>query len=100
MTGLSGALANLGYHVSDQTVGNGHRGDAASLLPEHMASTVENSAGQTQTDKINVAKQCAATRSPVLQCHVDPDCRGEATNSPARPPALPERIEEVTQLRE
>jgi hypothetical protein len=51
----------------------GHRGDAASLLPEHRASTVENSAGRTQTNKINVAKQCAATCSPVLQRHVDPD---------------------------
>ena len=52
----------------------GHGGDAASLLPKHMASTVRNSAGQTQTNKINVARQCAATWSPVLQCHIDPDC--------------------------
>ena len=51
----------------------GHRGDAASLLPKHMASTVDNSAGQTQTNKINVARQCAANlvscsaMSPLIQ---------------------------------
>jgi hypothetical protein len=53
----------------------GHRGDAASLLPKPMASTFDSSAGQTQTNKTNVARQCAATWSPVLQCHIDPDRR-------------------------
>src|ERR1700751_2923939 len=70
-----GAMKSIAFVATALLVVLGHRGDAASLLPEHMASTVENSAGQTQTNKINVAKQCAATCSPVLQCHVDPDCR-------------------------
>jgi len=70
-----GAMKSIAFMATALLVVLGHRGDAASLLPEHMASTVENSGGQTQTNKINVAKQCAATCSPVLQCHVDPDCR-------------------------
>jgi hypothetical protein len=70
-----GAMKSIAFMATALLVVLGHRGDAASLLPEHKASTVENSAGQTQTNKINVAKQCAATCSPVLQCHVDPYCR-------------------------
>ena len=70
-----GAMKSIVLVATAFLVVLGHRGDAASLLPEHMASTVENGAGQTQTNKINVAKQCAATCSPVLQCHIDPDCR-------------------------
>ena len=34
----------------------GHHGNAANLLPEHVANAVDNRAGHTQTDEINVAK--------------------------------------------
>src|SRR5215831_2538920 len=53
----------------------GHHGDAANLLPEHVASMVDNRVGHTQTNEINVAKQCAAVCSPIRQCHIDPGCR-------------------------
>jgi hypothetical protein len=71
---IRGAMKLIALVATALLVVLGHRGDAASLLPKHMASTVDNSAGQTQTNKINVARQCAATWSPVLQCHIDPDC--------------------------
>jgi hypothetical protein len=56
-----GAMKSIAFMAMALLVVLGHRGNAASLLPEHMASTVKNSAGQTQTNKMNVAKQCAAT---------------------------------------
>jgi hypothetical protein len=69
-----GAMKSIALVATALLMVLGHRGDAASLRPKHTASTVDNSAGQTQTNKINVARGCAATSSPVLQCHVDPDC--------------------------
>src|ERR1700751_4128061 len=66
-----GAMKSIAPFATALLVGLGHRGDAASPLPKHMASTVDNSAGQTQTNKINVAKQCVATCSPVPQCDID-----------------------------
>jgi len=58
----------------------GHHGDAANLLPEHVASTVDNRGVHTQTNEINVAKQCAAVCSPIRQCHIDPGCREKQLN--------------------
>jgi hypothetical protein len=46
-------------------------------LVESPSGTVGKSAGQTQTNEINVAKQCATTCSPVRQCRIDPGCREE-----------------------
>jgi hypothetical protein len=69
-----GAMKSIALVATALLVVLGHRGDAASLLPKHMASTVDNSAGRTQTKKINVARQRATTSSLVLQCHIDPDC--------------------------
>jgi len=39
-----GAMKSIAFMATALLVVLGHRGDAASLLPEHMASTVENSA--------------------------------------------------------
>jgi hypothetical protein len=53
----------------------GRLGGGAATLSNHPAGTVEKSAGQTQTNEINVAKECATTCSPLRQCHIDPGCR-------------------------
>ena len=37
-------MKSIAFMATALLVVLGHRGDAASLLPEHMASTVENSA--------------------------------------------------------
>jgi hypothetical protein len=37
-------MKSIAFMAMALLVGLGHRGNAASLLPEHMASTVENSA--------------------------------------------------------
>jgi hypothetical protein len=43
-----GPMKSIAFMATALLVVLGHRGNAASLLPEHKASTVENSAGQTQ----------------------------------------------------
>ena len=49
------------------------------LLGRHgVAGTVDTGESKTQTNEINVARECATTCSSVRQCHLDPGCREKA----------------------
>ena len=49
------------------------------LLGRHgVAGTVDKGESKTQTNEINVARECATTCSSVRQCHIDPGCREKA----------------------
>jgi hypothetical protein len=46
------------------------------LLGRHgVAGTVDKGERKSQTNEINVARECATTCSSVGQCHIDPGCR-------------------------
>jgi hypothetical protein len=48
-----------------------HHGVGAASLPDHPPGTIDKSPDQTQANEINVARECAATCSPVRQCHIE-----------------------------
>jgi hypothetical protein len=60
-----GAMKSIAFMATALLVVLGHRGDAASLLPKHMVSAVENSAGQAQTNK---NKRRKTVRGNLLSC--------------------------------
>jgi hypothetical protein len=40
-----------------------------------VAAAIDEGKSKTQTNEMNVARECASTCSSVRQCHIDPGCR-------------------------
>jgi len=60
-----GAMKSIAFMAMALLVVLGHRGNAASLLSEHMASAVGNSAGRAETNK---NKRRKTVRGNLLSC--------------------------------